>query len=283
MRRIVHWPGNKKICATFTVAFEAYLRGGHHKTTDVPGVNMVAVSHANYGGNAGIWRIMEILDRHKARATVDINGLAAERWPEATIALHRAGHEIAGHGYTNEVKMTALPADEQRAEIRRVTDIVTKVVGKRPVGWVSPGGNHTAETMGILADEGYTWWGDPCDDDPPYVENVNGKRIVIIPKHWFFNDLRGWNGGGLGGAEAFQAFKYSFDFVYEEAKRGRPGRIDALVHAELGGRPYMAHAFERMVEYCKQFEDELWLPTRDEIADFMLRREDAAIGRSAAE
>jgi peptidoglycan/xylan/chitin deacetylase (PgdA/CDA1 family) len=134
MRRIVHWPGNKKICATFTVAFEAYLRGGHHKTTDVPGVNMVAVSHANYGGNAGIWRIMEILDRHKARATVDINGLAAERWPEATIALHRAGHEIAGHGYTNEVKMTALSADEQRAEIRKVTDIVTKVIGKRPVG-----------------------------------------------------------------------------------------------------------------------------------------------------
>jgi hypothetical protein len=90
--------------------------------------------------------------------------------------------------------------------------------------------------MGTLADEGYTWWGDPCDDDPPYVESVNGKRIVVIPKHWFFNDLRGWNGGGLGGAEAFQAFKYGFDFVYEEAKRGRPGRIDALVHAELGGR-----------------------------------------------
>ena len=54
MRRIVHWPDNKKICATFTGAFEAYLRGGHHKTFEVEGVNMVAVSHANYGGNAGI-------------------------------------------------------------------------------------------------------------------------------------------------------------------------------------------------------------------------------------
>jgi len=283
MRRIVHWPGNKKICATFTVAFEAYLRGGHHKTTEVPGVNMVAASHANYGGNAGIWRIMEVLERHKARATIDINGLAAERWPEATRALSRAGHEIAGHGYTNEIKMTTLSADEQRAEIRKVTRIVTDITGKRPVGWVSPGGNHTEETMGVLADEGYLWWGDRCDDDPPYVESVNGKRMVIIPKHWFFNDLRGWNGGGLGGAEAFQAFKYSFDFVYEEAQRGRPGRIDALVHAELGGRPYMAHAFERMVQYCKQFEDELWFPTRDEIAEFMLKRDDAAQERSAAE
>jgi hypothetical protein len=45
--------------------------------------------------------------------------------------------------------------------------------------------------------------------------------------------------------------------VYQEALCGRPGRIDALVHAELGGRPYMAHAFEKMVQYCKQFEDDL--------------------------
>ena len=52
---------------------------------------------------------------------------------------------------------------------------------------------------------------------------------------------------------------------------------------ELGGRPYMAHAFERMVQYCKQFEAELWLPTRDEIADFMLTRDNAARGCSAAE
>jgi peptidoglycan/xylan/chitin deacetylase (PgdA/CDA1 family) len=273
MRRLVQWPGNKKICATFTVAFEAYLRGGHHKTIEVDGVNMVAVSHANYGGNAGIWRIMEILDRHGARATVDINGLAAERWPEATQALAKAGHEIAGHGYTNEVKMIMLSPDEQRAEIARCTRIITEVAGKRPVGWVSPGGNHTAETMAILAEQGYQWWGDPCDDDPPYVERVGGRRIVIIPKHWFFNDLRAWNGGGLSGAEAFQSFKYSFDFVMEEARRGRPGRIDALVHAELGGRPYIAHAFERMVAYCMQFKDELWMPTRDEIATFMFERD----------
>src|SRR5262249_41179799 len=87
-----------------------------------------------------------------------------------------------------------------------------------------------------------------------------------------------WNGGGLGGAEAFDSFKYGFDFVHAEARRGRPGRIDALVHAELGGRPYMAHAFERMVAYCKEFEDEVWFPTRDEIADFMLERHAAAAG-----
>ena len=57
----VAWPGNKKICATFTVAFEAFTRGGHFKKTKGDEVNLVSLSHANYGGNAGIWRILDIL------------------------------------------------------------------------------------------------------------------------------------------------------------------------------------------------------------------------------
>ena len=66
--------------------------------------------------------------------------------------------------------------------------------------------------------------------------------MVIVPKHWFFNDWRAWNGGASSSEMAFQQFKDGFDFVLEEALRGKPGRIDALVHAELGGRPYMANA-----------------------------------------
>ena len=96
--------------------------------------------------------------------------------------------------------------------------------------------------------------------------------MVIIPKHWYFNDWRAWNGGASNGEMAFQGFKDGFDFVYQEALRGKAGRIDALVHAELGGRPYMAGAFEKMIRYCKQFEDMVWFPTRRELAAYMLEQ-----------
>ena len=59
--------------------------------------------------------------------------------------------------------------------------------------------------------------------------------------------------------------------IFEEARRGKPGRIDALVHAELGGRPYMAHAWEKMIRYVRQHDDIVWFPTRDEIAAHMLK------------
>ncbi len=269
MRNHVPWPHGKTICATATVAFEAFTRGGHFKKVKDLEVNLVSVSHANYGGNAGIWRIMEILERTGCKATVDVNGLAVRKWPEAIRALHAAGHEIAGHGTTNDVRMIDLTPDQQRDEIREVTQTIAEVTGERPVGWVSPGGHHTRETMGILAEEGYTWCGDQCDDDLPYLVDVDGKVMTIIPKHWFYNDFRAWNGGASNGRMALEGFKDGFDFVVEEAARGRPGRIDALVHAELGGRPYMAHAFEKMLSYAASF-DEVWFPTRAEIAEFML-------------
>jgi peptidoglycan/xylan/chitin deacetylase (PgdA/CDA1 family) len=276
MRPVLPWPNGKKICATFTVAFEAFTRGGHFKKAKGLDVNLVSISHANYGGNAGIWRILEILERNDVRATIDVNGLAVQKWPDAVKALHDAGSEIAGHGTTNDVKMTELTPEEQRTEIRNVNRIVREVTGTNPVGWVSPGGHHTAETIGILADEGYTWCGDQCDDDLPYVIEVDGRRMVVIPKHWYFNDWRMWGGGSSSASQAFEGFRDSFDFVLEEAMRGKPGRIDALVHAELGGRPYMAHGFEKMIRYLKQYEDVVWFANRNEIADWYLKSNTSA-------
>ena len=80
-------------------------------------VNFSSLSHADYGGNAGVWRILEILERQKVRAMVLVNSLAAEKWPDAVRALHQAGHEIAGHGATNEVSMVELGPEEQKEEI----------------------------------------------------------------------------------------------------------------------------------------------------------------------
>jgi len=133
--------------------------------------------------------------------------------------------------------MTDLSPDEQRAEIRAVNRIVKDAIGEQPVGWVSPGGHHTRETLGILADEGYTWCGDQCDDDLPYVVEVDGKRMVIVPKHCSSTT------GAPGMAAPHRArwrssnSRTASHFVLEEALRGKPGRIDALVHAELGGGP----------------------------------------------
>src|SRR2546421_12215858 len=53
MRAKIEWPDGKKICATLTVAFEAFTRGGHFKKSKGLEVNLVSLSHANYVGHKG--------------------------------------------------------------------------------------------------------------------------------------------------------------------------------------------------------------------------------------
>jgi peptidoglycan/xylan/chitin deacetylase (PgdA/CDA1 family) len=264
------WPDGKLICCTFRVAYEAFRKSGRFKRTSKIEVNVASLSHANYGGAVGIWRLMDIFDRNQIRATIGANGLAVEKWPETITTAHKAGHEIASHGMTNDHNMTNLSPDEQREEIRGCTRVISGCVGERPVGWAGQGNLHTAETLGILADEGYRWFGDAFDDDVPYVAEANGKRIAVIPKLNYANDWRAWS-DGLGNATTFfEGFRTTFDFIYQEALRGRPGALDVIVHAELGGRPNMAGAFEQMLRYTKQYRDEVWITRRREVADYLL-------------
>ena len=270
MRRAINWPNNKLLACTFTIALEAFRKSGRFKRDPKIPVNLCSISHANYGGNAGIWRLMEVLERNHVRAMILANGLAVQKWPDAVRALHKAGHEIAGHGMTNDIDMTDLTPAQQLEEIRTSTKIIQDTIGARPVGWFGPGGLHTEETLGLLAEEGYLWSADLCDDDVPYVVQVNGKRICIIPKSWYANDWRAWGEGASNGATFFTGYKEGFDFVYEEARRGRPGMIDGLVHAELGGRPYMAVGFENMIKLVNRHRSEIWQPTYREIAEHCL-------------
>jgi len=266
----LQWPEGKRVCCTFRVAYEAFRQSGRFKKDSKIKVNVASLSHANYGGAVGIWRLMEIFDRNQIKGTIGANGLAVEKWPDTLKALHRAGHEIASHGMTNDHHMTDLDPAEQREEVRGCTRVIEACVGERPVGWAGQGNLHTSETLGILAEEGYRWFGDAFDDDVPYVAEANGRRIAVIPKLNYANDWRAWS-GGLGNATTyFEGFKTSFDFIYQEALRGRAGAMDVIVHAELGGRPNFAVAFEQMIRYVKQYRDEVWIPTRRELADYLL-------------
>jgi peptidoglycan/xylan/chitin deacetylase (PgdA/CDA1 family) len=266
----LQWPDGRRVCCTFRVAYEAFRKSGRFKKDSKIPLNVASLSHANYGGAVGIWRLMDLFDRNGIKATIGANGLAVEKWPETIKALHQAGHEIASHGMTNDHHMTDLKPEQQREEVRGCTRVIEACVGVRPVGWAGPANLHTPETLGILADEGYRWFGDAFDDDVPYVAEANGKRIAVIPKLNYANDWRAWSGGLGNAATYFEGFKTSFDFIYQEALRGRAGAMDVIVHAELGGRPNIAVAFEQMIRYVKQYQDDVWIPTRRELADYLL-------------
>src|SRR5260370_12818314 len=100
------WPDGKLICCTFRVAYEAFRESGRFKKSAKIKLNVASLSHANYGGAVGIWRLMEVLDRNGIRATIGANGLAVEKGPETIQILPPARHQIASPRMTHHYHMT---------------------------------------------------------------------------------------------------------------------------------------------------------------------------------
>ena len=151
------------------------------------------------------------------------------------------------------------------------TKALTACVGKRPVGWTSPGHRFTEDSVELLAQEGYLWSGDQANDDVPYVVKSGNKKIVIAPKTLYAEDKTAWDGGIGNGASFFTGYKNTFDYVYQEALRGRPGRVNATIHAELGARPHLLAGFEKMMQYANRYRSEVWVATNREMAEWTLK------------
>src|SRR5439155_1079693 len=66
-----------------------------------------SLAYGQYGGNAGIWRIMDALNRNGVKGTIDTNGRIAEDFPDALKELHAGGHEIVGHGWVNDTALSS--------------------------------------------------------------------------------------------------------------------------------------------------------------------------------
>ncbi|MGE4011359.1 MAG: polysaccharide deacetylase family protein [Alphaproteobacteria bacterium] len=269
----MHWPNDARICVCVTIAFEAFMYSGHYgHTVTKPGQkNHFSLSYAEYGPKVGVWRILDVLARNGVKATFDVGGLAAERYPTAMKAMRDGGHEAAGHGWANDIYPSDDDFDGELKSIRNTIKAIEASYGEKPVGWVSPGSVGTAKTFEVMVDEGFMWNGDDASQDTPFVIKVKNKPLVILPRVNFpTNDLIVWNKPQNPPSAYFEGFKETFDFQYQEGRRGRPGWVDLLLHTDMGGRPTLIGAFERAIQYAKQFEG-VWFARRRDICEHALK------------
>jgi len=266
----VQWPNNAKIAVSFFVAFESFINYSQYRRGgDKP--DYASLAYGEYGGKAGIWRVMDTLSRNNVKGTIDTNGRVAEQFPDALQELHRAGHEIVGHGWANDIYLTSLEPEKERELIRRTLDSIAAVTGQRPVGWVSPGHRINAHTFDYLVDEGIFWTGDLPGPDIPEHRIINDKPLVIMPRLDYANDHSLVFHPKNPARFYFDSFKTAFDYLYAEGAAGSPKLIDALVHAHIGGRPNIIGVFEECIRYAKGFKD-VWFCTKGEIAKWYLER-----------
>ena len=89
-----------------------------------------------YGSRRGIWRLLDLFEEFSVRASILAVGRAVEQNLPMTKAFVDRGHEIVGHGY-RWIDYCLVPEEVERDHIRRTVEILTRVAGTRPIGWMT--------------------------------------------------------------------------------------------------------------------------------------------------
>ncbi|GAB1646602.1 polysaccharide deacetylase family protein [Krasilnikovia sp. MM14-A1259] len=108
-------------------------------------------------------RLLELLDRHAARAVFFTVGQLAEQHPELVAEIYGRGHEVGLHGYAHE-HMHRLPPHEVavlRERLRAAAHAVREHTGDLPVGFRMPylmGPDfYRPDLYAMLRADGYRW------------------------------------------------------------------------------------------------------------------------------
>lgn len=265
------WPDGKRIGVIFNTCLEAWSDGKAPGISPMgnplpPGVlDTMAISWASYGVTCGIYRLLEAFERHGVRSSVMVNAILAERAPEAVKDVAQGGHEILSHSYAMDVIPALLSDEDERDNIARCTSLLETASGARVRGWLSPRGTSRPQTPKLLAEAGYTWYGDVFDADLPYVLTFGDRRIVALPLNTDVNDMPFMKYGNAP-ETMVHAFQQNVMIARE---RNEVTIIDVTNHAHIFGRPRGAYFYEKIIEQAASSPD-IWVATRAQVADHVL-------------
>lgn len=157
-------------------------------------------------------RVLEMLDRTGAHATMFVLGKFAEKFPDVVREIHNAGHEVACHGYGHIEIFKQSPSSFQE-DVRRGKDLLEQAIGRRVIGYRAPDFSillGTLWALTVLAQEGFAYdssifpvhhnrYGIPqWPREPIRVVLADGLSIYELPIATFRSLGMNWPVGGGG-------------------------------------------------------------------------------------
>ncbi|MBT1001557.1 polysaccharide deacetylase [Paenarthrobacter sp. DKR-5] len=257
------------------------------------------ISRGLFSGEVGGPRLLRLFEKYGLNTTWFVPGHSLETFPDLTRMIVEAGHEIGVHGYSHENPI-AMTREQETAILDRSIELIEKVSGRRPTGYVAPWWEFSPVTNEILLERGIKYDHSLMhrDFEPYYVRVgdswkkidyskpaetwmeplVRGKEtdLVEIPANWYLDDLPPMmfikaspnSHGFVNPRDIEQMWRDQFDWVYREMETGV---FTMTIHPDVSGRPQVLLMLERLIEHINSHEGVRWL-TFDQIADSFLAR-----------
>ncbi|TNC24104.1 polysaccharide deacetylase family protein [Amycolatopsis alkalitolerans] len=257
------------------------------------------ISRGMFAGEVAVPRLLKLFERNDLRTTWFIPGHSIETFPDQTRMVVDAGHEIGAHGYSHENPI-AMSRAQESAILDRSIELIEKLTGAAPTGYVAPWWEFSPVTNELLLERGIKYDHSLMHNDftPYYVRVgdswtkidyakpaeewmkplVRGEEtsLVEIPANWYLDDLPPMmfvkasanSHGFVSPRELEQTWRDQFDWVYRELDYGV---FTMTIHPDVSGRPQNLLMLERLIEHINGHEGVRW-STFDEIADDFLTR-----------
>jgi peptidoglycan/xylan/chitin deacetylase (PgdA/CDA1 family) len=263
------WPDGKRCCFRIVVDLSPACGPDGLKPADL------VTPDAYFGLHGGLQALRGLLGQYGLRATFAVPAVIAEIQPGTLRSLQGEGHEIAAHGFKHE-DVSRLSREEERARLQRTTEILARVAGRRPHGWFSlprpsdkfAGGAVSPNTVDLLVEEGYGYFGNGLADDAPHYwvsDFASRRNLLTLPYYYHFDDqfflLFPSKGTGLENPETLlRNWTAELDAQY---KRGR--HFAMVLHPHAIGWPHRLHVLRRFLDHAARLPG-LWNATSEECA-----------------
>jgi peptidoglycan/xylan/chitin deacetylase (PgdA/CDA1 family) len=252
-----------------------------------------------FASEVGNIRLLNLFRKYKLKTSFFIPGHSIESFPDVVKRIAAEGHEIGAHGYTHENPIAMTPTQEEAILVKSI-ELIEKISGKKPRGYVAPWWEMSNSTAALLLKYGFRYdHSQGYRDFQPFYARVgdswtvidyskraeewmrpmvHGKEIdlVEIGANWCVDDLPPMlfmkkvpnSHGFVNPRDIEQMWRDQFDWVYREMDYGV---FPMTIHPDVSGRPHVILMLERLIEHINRHDGVRWL-TLEEMAEDFRRR-----------
>ncbi|EPU1609328.1 polysaccharide deacetylase family protein [Campylobacter coli] len=257
------------------------------------------ISRGLFAGEVGIPRLLKLFKKYNIPATWFAPGRSIETFPEQMKMIVDAGHEIGAHGYSHENPI-AMSAKQEEDVLLKSIELIEKISGKKPSGYVAPWWEFSNITNELLLKHGIKYDHSLMHNDfTPYYVRVGDKwtkidyskdakewmkplvrgqetDLIEIPANWYLDDLppmmfikKSPNSFGFVSPRDIGQMRIDqFDWVYREMDYAI---FPMTIHPDVSARPQVLLMHERIIEHINKHEGVKWVNLNDMADDFSKR------------
>lgn len=258
------WPGGARVAVGLSFDVDNATA-----TLSTGNLDYEVISRGEYGAVDGLPRILRMLDRQQTRASFFIPAVSLELHPNMVKEIQgsKLNHEIGIHGWIHErLPVLNNEQDEQRL-LNQSLETLTRMTGKRPVGYRAPSWKFSKFTLGQIKAAGFLYDSSLMASDDAYEVQLGGKPtgLVELPIERILDDAPYFGGGADGSmpslSAVYEVFQSEFDVAYDES-----GLYLLTMHPHMTGHRSRVAMLEKLIGYMKG-KPGVWFATHEQIAN----------------